>query len=324
MKCYHLSDVPALLCKVPMFKSVGEASLRKLVNAPGNGEEAYEAGDFIVRESEIAECMYILLEGRVDVIIRTDPPVREVSIAKLSSGDFFGEQALLPGNTGRRNAHVKALTPIKTFRVDKRYVHKAIKFKEERVARGDATRVPLPAGVGMSPPDEVRDIVLAHNLFRKHLNKEELKALKNWAKVVSFKANDFIIKQFQIGEYLYLIAEGTAEVFKPGKDGKSTVLAKIGKGDAVGQQSLIPGGTGKCNAYVRATNDLRAVRIPKKYFVSVFKRSREVEDGYSTMPLQSYYKNDQRTTVLRQNQELASLSARGRIQKPKKVQIQSD
>ena len=56
--------------------------------------------------------MYIVLEGTVEVSIRGVSGGREITIATLNAGDFFGEQSLLPGGTGRRNASVRADTSI--------------------------------------------------------------------------------------------------------------------------------------------------------------------------------------------------------------------
>ena len=292
MSKHTISDVPTLLHKVPIFKSIAVSSLKKLVAAKDNGEKTYDTGEFVMRESEIANCMYILLEGRVSVIIRTDTmPIKEITISKLHGGDFFGEQALLPGSMGRRNAHIKALSDIKVFRIDKRYVEQAIKFNEEQGRRKEKTQDPLPVSAKVNTPgDEVRNVLLAQPLFRKHLKETELNNVGNWSKIVSFKSKDFIVKQFQVGEYLYLIITGSAEVFKYDKDGKPVVLAKLTSGNSVGQQSLIPGGLGQCNAYVRATSNLRAVRVQKKIFVTVFERSSAVDDGYATMPLASIHR----------------------------------
>ena len=55
-------------------------------------------------------------------LLRGSAGGREISIATLRAGDFFGEQSLLPGGTGRRNASVRAFHPSKLFRIDKKHV----------------------------------------------------------------------------------------------------------------------------------------------------------------------------------------------------------
>ncbi|MEW6683721.1 MAG: FAD-dependent oxidoreductase [Nitrospirota bacterium] len=68
----------------------------------------YEVGDEIVREGERGDCAYLLVAGEVEVLRQTNG--RPEHIAKLQSGDCFGEIALLADTP--RTATVKCLTPV--------------------------------------------------------------------------------------------------------------------------------------------------------------------------------------------------------------------
>ena len=73
----------------------------------------FEPGAVIVREGEIGDCMYFVQSGIVEV-------EREGSgvVARLSTGDFFGEMALLSNEP--RNATVRAVTQTRTALLGKK------------------------------------------------------------------------------------------------------------------------------------------------------------------------------------------------------------
>lgn len=70
--------------------------------------ESYEAGHVIIREGEPGDIFYMIDSGSVDIIIaaRGDTPV-----ATLTSGQFFGELALLSNDV--RTASCVAKTDVK-------------------------------------------------------------------------------------------------------------------------------------------------------------------------------------------------------------------
>src|ERR1700679_3286631 len=70
----------------------------------------YEPGEEIVRVGEAGDAMYVVLAGATQVYLE-DEGGRTRVLARLEPGAFFGEQALLPGRDGRRNANVRAHRP---------------------------------------------------------------------------------------------------------------------------------------------------------------------------------------------------------------------
>jgi CRP-like cAMP-binding protein len=61
-------------------------------------------GDVIVKQDEPGDCMYLLVEGEVRVIHHRGG--RDIALATLKDGDFFGEIALV--DSGPRSADVIA------------------------------------------------------------------------------------------------------------------------------------------------------------------------------------------------------------------------
>jgi CRP-like cAMP-binding protein len=262
---------PSLLHNIPLFKSLSDDELTNIMDAPENGIEEYGQKEMIIRESEVGDCMYIILDGYLEVSIRSSSSDREVGIATLRPGDFFGEQSLLPWGTGRRNASVRALHSAKVFRIDKKYVLLAIKHDDEE----DEDSADITAINSKFEPDEVRDLIMEMPLFNS-LNNQELATIRDWAEVVTFGPGDFVLKKFQKGEHLYVILDGRAEVFTLDDNGEVIILAELNAGEFFGEQALMPDSKGKRNAFVRANDTTKLIKIPKEYFRLILTRDDEI------------------------------------------------
>lgn len=264
---------PELLRSIPLFKSLSDDDLINILNAPENGIEEYGQREIVVREAEVGDCMYIILDGYLEVSIRSGSSDREVGIATLHPGDFFGEQSLLPWGSGRRNASVKALHSAKVFRIDKKYVLLSIKHDDEDIE--DSESEDVTAINAKFEPDEVRDLIMDIRLF-KSLNNQELATIRDWTEVVSFGPGDFVVKKFQKGKHLFVILDGTVEVFTLDDDGEIIILAELSTGEFFGEQALMPDAKGKRNAFVRANNKARLIKIPKEYFRLILTRDEKI------------------------------------------------
>jgi len=82
----------------------------------------YGHGESIVREGETGDTMYIIRQGTVRVV--TDIMGREVELALLGPGDFFGEVAFLTGRP--RTASVVALGDVEIYAIDKPLLQETI------------------------------------------------------------------------------------------------------------------------------------------------------------------------------------------------------
>ena len=78
--------------------------------------KVYQDSQVIVRQGEAGDCMYVIQEGRVAVIQEKDG--REVPLALLGKGDFFGEMALFSHEV--RSSTVRAQGMVRVLTVDKK------------------------------------------------------------------------------------------------------------------------------------------------------------------------------------------------------------
>ncbi len=246
-----------LLQQVPIFASLTENELKQIIDSPDNGIVSFRPLEMIIEENEFGDCMYIILEGAVDVRIKAVGG-REITIATLKAGEFFGEQALLPGATGKRNASVRALQSSELFKITKKDVALGISQDEDLGA--------IAADIEATPEeDRVKMLIRGVRLFRS-LSKKDLDQIDTWTDVVSFDADDIVVREAEDGDFMYIVLDGSVEVFVVDEDGQIVVLAELFKGNYFGEQALLPDGSGKRNANVRANGPVTLVKVAKKYF----------------------------------------------------------
>jgi CRP-like cAMP-binding protein len=78
--------------------------------------KVFEDGEIIVRQGDEGNCMYVIQEGRVEVVRTQGDDI--VRLAVLNQGDFFGEMAIFEKEV--RSATVRALEQTRVLTVDKR------------------------------------------------------------------------------------------------------------------------------------------------------------------------------------------------------------
>ena len=245
-----------LLRKVPIFSSLSDAELKRVIDSPANGIVECRPMQPIVEEDEIGDCMYIIIDGTVDVRIKAVDG-REITIATLKTGEFFGEQALLPGASGRRNATVRALQKSILFKISK---------TDTLLGMSKSEDLELDPQFNPASEDErVRMMLKSVRLFRS-LSKRDFERVGDWTEVVVFRAGDMILREDEEGDFMYVVIDGLVEVFVVDDDGKMIVLAELARGHYFGEQALMPNSTGKRNANVRANTRSTLVRVAKRYF----------------------------------------------------------
>jgi CRP/FNR family transcriptional regulator, cyclic AMP receptor protein len=105
---------PQILKTVPLFSSLSDEQLRLL--QPCLQQRSYPRNSFILRAGEETEGLYIILSGRVKVLI-PDEQGREVILAVMGPSEFFGEMGLLDDQP--RSASVETLEPCEMLRFSK-------------------------------------------------------------------------------------------------------------------------------------------------------------------------------------------------------------
>lgn len=106
MTANHCGLSLVVLRNVPLFSGLEEGELEKLSKVALR--RRVERNSFVVRSGEDTDSLYILLTGRAKVT-NTDEEGREIILAWLGQGEFFGEMGLIDGSP--RSANVVAVEP---------------------------------------------------------------------------------------------------------------------------------------------------------------------------------------------------------------------
>jgi CRP-like cAMP-binding protein len=93
-----------ILQNMPIFGGIGEDALVFLLDK--STSTTFSAGDFLFRENDPGDSLYILETGRVAILKRWNRTYYRLS--DLTAGDCVGEMSLI--DLGRRSASVLALT----------------------------------------------------------------------------------------------------------------------------------------------------------------------------------------------------------------------
>jgi CRP-like cAMP-binding protein len=107
------NDVTSLQ-RIPMFKDVDTAKLKLIVLA--SQRASYRIGDRLLTEGERADSVFIILEGKANVM-RNDGSA-DVQIAQVESGAVVGEMGVVLDKP--YSGTIIAETPVTVLRIDKR------------------------------------------------------------------------------------------------------------------------------------------------------------------------------------------------------------
>ena len=228
----------------------------------------YDFGETLVVEGDAPDGMYVLSEGSARVVF--DHMGKEVTLARLQPGNWFGEAALL--NKTTRNATVRASEKTRALFLD------AVVF----------------AALLASEPG-VRDAVLAQTrahqldrLLRMHaafedLSTEDAARIEPRLKEEDVPAGTEVVHQGDPGERLFIVESGRLEAVRS-DNGTEAQIGFLSTGDLFGERSLVTGEP--CVATVRALTGSRLWSLGHADFiwlseqVPVFGgRLREIAEG---------------------------------------------
>jgi CRP/FNR family cyclic AMP-dependent transcriptional regulator len=105
---------PHVLKSIPLFSSFSDAQLNSLLSYAQH--KKFPRGTYIVRAGEDTDALYIILSGKVKVLIPNEDG-REVILTAMGPNEFFGEMGMLDDQP--RSASVEAVEPCEMLRISK-------------------------------------------------------------------------------------------------------------------------------------------------------------------------------------------------------------
>jgi CRP/FNR family cyclic AMP-dependent transcriptional regulator len=98
------------LKSVPLFRTIGGEELARIAQI---AEEAYfAAGETFIRQSDVGDCLYVLIDGAVDVVVDD-----RVHVARVGAKGILGEMAVL--TDAPRAASCTAVEDTIALRIDR-------------------------------------------------------------------------------------------------------------------------------------------------------------------------------------------------------------
>ncbi len=91
------------LRSVPLFASLDDEAAHDVLNLIS--DKIVPSNTRLFRQGDKGDAMYLIESGRVRISIHDDDR-REVTLAELAQGDFFGEMAIIDGRQRSADAHV--------------------------------------------------------------------------------------------------------------------------------------------------------------------------------------------------------------------------
>jgi len=101
------------LRRLPLFAGLPARDLERLYQQAET--IALEAGDWLMKEGETGEALYVVLDGEIEILKRSGP--QEVTLAARGPGEVIGEMALL--QQARRNASGRAAKKARLLSIGK-------------------------------------------------------------------------------------------------------------------------------------------------------------------------------------------------------------
>ncbi|WP_186438474.1 cyclic nucleotide-binding domain-containing protein [Cohnella terricola] len=204
----------------PWFHGVPREELQE---AAGLLKPAFFAsGSWLMKEGQLAEECFLLLDGQAQVTSRNLVGERVV-LSELSAGEMVGEIALMRND--RRGASVQALTEVNALRIDRDafarlseispLFYESLSYTAEiRMIHGILQKASIWSAI---PEQELRG--LAEITVRKHV-----------------EAGETVVLSGEFSNQFFMVLDGKFEMTQAGK--RATVLRK---GDFFGEVSLLAG-----------------------------------------------------------------------------------
>ncbi len=192
--------------------------------------------------------MYVLAAGSARVLVVHDG--REMTLARLAPGDWFGETAILDKTT--RTATVRASEPVSALWLDRVVFDALLELHPEiRGAFGDQARVEM-----------------LHRFLRTHaafedLSLEAASAMYPELRPVEVTAGTVLVTEGEPGGTMYLVEDGRLEA-TTGTGDSQLSIGFMRTGDILGERSLVTGEP--CVATVRAVSDARLLALDRDAF----------------------------------------------------------
>jgi len=244
----------AVLGRMPLFADLSRPELddvaaHLVVRHVPAGEDVYQPGD-------PGDAMYVVESGQVE-IITGDEVGRPRTLARMIPGDFFGEMALLTGQS--RTVTARAVTHSNLWVLYRTDFDRLLVQHPGLTANLSRTlRERLAQARGSSIAAHLHKLATMGDLTRMQLDELAQRLTPH-----TFQAGSVIFRQGWLGDTLYFVESGRVELVASTPRGP-VVLETLGSGDFCGEAPLLTGRSHTATA--RVVEDARLWALTKSDF----------------------------------------------------------
>ena len=105
-----------LLVKLPIFENMTATERQQLVDIATTMD--FTPGEFVLRQGKSSQNLWVVLEGKCQVIKHTSHPEAEILLAEFAEFDHFGDMSFF--HDAPHSACVKATTKLRLLRIERR------------------------------------------------------------------------------------------------------------------------------------------------------------------------------------------------------------
>ncbi|KAM3143004.1 cAMP-dependent protein kinase type I-alpha regulatory subunit [Paramecium bursaria] len=197
-----------------MFQALDEKDLHIVIDAME--EKKFKPQDWVITQGQDGNELYVIDEGDLDCFKKFGEEVKHLKV--YHPGDSFGELALL--YNAPRAASIQAKTDVITFALDRDTFNNIV--KQSAVTKR-----------------EKMEHILGKIELLQSMDAYERIQLSDGMKEVKFHAGEVIINQGEVGDKIYLIAEGNLEAWKHEEGQESHKVYDYKEGDYFGELALL-------------------------------------------------------------------------------------
>ncbi len=216
-KQWSTSDIANVLENLPLFSHFHGQYMDEII--AGSEVLTFREGAQVVRQNEVSNDLYVLLEGSVEVI-RSNEDETEEWVLELGPNSVLGESALADGSPSPSRVVTESEATL--LKVP---VHLLRKVAEEAQT--------------IRQIEDFKNAILVNQFFAaspvfRSLNAEAVDFISSRGSLEYYNANQTVFYQGDRGDSLYMILRGSVDILVNGKKVKS-----LGQGNFFGEIALI-------------------------------------------------------------------------------------
>lgn len=214
-----------------LFNSLEAKDLQIVIDAME--EKLFKKDEYVIVQGDKGDCLFFVEEGNLECYKQFSKDKDPIMVKKYQPGDAFGELALL--YNAPRAASIKAVSEkVITWKLDRETFNNIVK---------DAARKKRERYEEFLKKVEILSTVDPYELM------QICDALKS----ATYKKDDYIIREGEIGDVFYILEEGEAQATKTLEAGKpETVIKEYSVGGYFGERALIKGEPRMANIVVKS------------------------------------------------------------------------